>query len=188
VSARQLISYSWIVLAIVWVITGVLAKPATRRQSPGSRLAQLGGTVLGFVLIFNSSLPLGPLDERLYSPSVRIAYLGAAMTVLGVAFAIWARFYLGSNWSGGVTVKQDHALIRSGPYALVRHPIYTGILFAALGSAITYARSRGFLGVLVLLITVRIKLRLEEQFMQQQFGAQYTTYKHEVKALVPFIW
>ena len=187
-SPRQLIAYPWIALAVVWVVTGVLAKPAVRRQSPGSRLAHLGATLVGFVLIFNSSLHLGPLDGRLYDPRLDIAYLGAALTVVGVAFAIWARFYLGSNWSGSVTVKEDHTLIRGGPYAVVRHPIYTGILFAALGSAIAYGRIRGFLGVLILVITLRVKSRLEERFMQQRFGPQYATYKHDVKALVPFIW
>jgi protein-S-isoprenylcysteine O-methyltransferase len=157
-------------------------------QSPGSRLAHLAFTTLGFLLIFNSSVPLGALDRVLCAPTLASAYFGVALTVAGVAFAIWARFYLGSNWSGSVTVKADHTLVRSGPYAVVRHPIYTGILFGALGSSIAYARIRGFLGVLMLVITLRVKSRLEEQFMQEQFGAQYTGYKRDIKALVPFIW
>ncbi|MBV8141467.1 MAG: isoprenylcysteine carboxylmethyltransferase family protein [Verrucomicrobia bacterium] len=187
-SPRQLIVFAWVGLAIVWLVTGVLAKRTVRKQTSASRLLHLAFTTLGFVLIFNSSWRLGPLDNWLYDPSAATAYFGAALTLIGIAFAIWARFYLGSNWSGSVTVKADHALVQSGPYALVRHPIYTGILLAALGSSLAYPRARGFVGLAILVITLRIKSRLEERFMQEQFGAQYAGYKQDVKALVPFIW
>lgn len=87
-----------------------------------------------------------------------------------------------------MTVKEDHELVRSGPYGLVRHPIYTGILLAALGTSLAYGRIRCFLGVLVLTVAFKTKSLLEERFMQEQFGTQYVSYKQDVKALVPFIW
>src|ERR1700751_956989 len=99
-SPRQIIFWAWLALTLVWLVTGVLAKRAVRTQSPASRLLHLVFTLVGFVLIFNSSWRLGPLDNWLYDPSAAVAYFGAGLTVVGIVFAIWARFYLGSNWSG----------------------------------------------------------------------------------------
>jgi protein-S-isoprenylcysteine O-methyltransferase Ste14 len=105
-----------------------------------------------------------------------------------VAFAIWARFYLGRNWSGTVTVKQDHKLIRTGPYAVVRHPIYAGFGLAILGTAIAIGEVRGLAATVTALIGMALKSRLEEEFMTEQFGAEYVQYKKDVKAMIPFIW
>lgn len=181
--------YIWIAFALFWLITGLLAKPAVRKQSPGSRLFQMIGTIGGFVLIFYyGPWHLGPLDMRIIPASDALNYLGLTLTIAGIGFAIWARVHLGRNWSGSVTVKQDHELIRSGPYAIVRHPIYTGLLLAALGGCISFGMVRCFVGLLLLLICLRFKSRLEERFMEEQFGSEYEAYKRDVKALVPFIW
>lgn len=185
---RAIIASAWLVLAAVWLVTSVFAKPAVRVQSPGSRLFHVVMTVAGYLLIFNGSWYWGPLDQIMLPRSPGIVYGGVALTIAGVLFAIWARFYLGGNWSGSVTVKQDHQLVRSGPYSVVRHPIYTGIVFAGLGTSIAFGRIRCFVGVLVLTIGFKLKSLLEERFMQEQFGAQYLSYKQNVKALVPFIW
>jgi len=188
VNIRTIIVYSWLAVGIFWLVTSLMAKPAVRVQSVSSRLLHLCLTALGFVLIFNTSWRLGPLDERLIPPTTGFEYFGCVLTLVGILFSVWARLYLGTNWSASVTVKQDHTLVRNGPYAVVRHPIYTGFLFAALGTAIAFGTIRCFVGVLLLTIGFRVKSLLEERFMQEQFGAQYLSYKQDVKALVPFIW
>jgi len=112
-------------------------------------------------------------------------WIAVALVVSGLMFTVAARLHLGGNWSGTVTVKQDHTLIRSGPYRYVRHPIYTGILLAMLGSAIAGAEWRGMLAVLLTAVAFLIKIRTEERFMLDQFGAEYARYQHEVAALIP---
>jgi protein-S-isoprenylcysteine O-methyltransferase Ste14 len=110
-----------------------------------------------------------------------------ALTLAGAGFAIWARAYLGRNWSAIVTIKEDHRMVRSGPYALVRHPIYSGFLLALLGSALALGEVRGLVAVALAFLAWWFKSRLEEQFMEQRFGAEYAVYKRRVKALIPFV-
>ena len=109
------------------------------------------------------------------------------MLAAGIAFAVWARHYLGRNWSGTVTVKQDHELIRSGPYRLVRHPIYTGLLLAILGTAVAFGEWRGLLAFALLTGSLLLKLRVEERFMGESFPNEYARYRAEVPALIPFV-
>lgn len=170
------------------MVTSLFVKRTVRRQDFGSRWFQTIVTVGGYLLIFCISVRLGPLDRRIFPETSPTDYVGVALTLIGVLFAIWARVHLGGNWSGSVTVKKDHTLIRSGPYRIVRHPIYTGLLVGAVGGVITVGTIRGFLGVVLLVVVFRIKSLLEERFMQGQFGSQYLSYKRDVKALVPFIW
>ena len=101
---------------------------------------------------------------------------------------MWARFALGRNWSGTVTVKHDHELVRSGPYAIVRHPIYSGFLLGLLGTVIVRGSLGALLGLGVIVLVLRLKSLTEESFMLEQFGSQYTAYQRDVKALVPFLW
>ncbi len=117
-------------------------------------------------------------------------YTGIALvlTLAGLSLALWARFVLGKNWSGTVTLKQDHALVQSGPYRIVRHPIYSGFLLALLGTAGLRGTPGAFLGVAFIALSFRLKSLTEESFMTEQFGQQYTAYKGAVKALIPFLW
>jgi protein-S-isoprenylcysteine O-methyltransferase Ste14 len=127
------------------------------------------------------------LRWRLYPGIEGIAVFGMLMTLAGVLFACWARVVLGRNWSGVVQVKQDHELIERGPYRYVRHPIYTGLLLAFLGTAVAIGELRGFLAVVIVGVSFWRKLRLEERWMSEQFGTAYADYMRRVKALVPGI-
>ena len=100
---------------------------------------------------------------------------------------VWARLHIGKNWSSDVTVKVDHELITTGPYALVRHPIYTGLLIGFLGSAVARGELRGILAFALVVIALWFKLRLEETWMREHFGVAYEGYSQRVKALVPYI-
>jgi len=126
------------------------------------------------------------LDLRLWPRSAAPYLIGLVVLVAGLAFSVWARVHLGRNWSGNVTVKEGHELIRTGPYRYVRHPIYTGILAGVLGTAICSGTVRGALGLAIIAAALIVKLRAEEVFMRETFPGQYEKYREQVPALVPF--
>jgi protein-S-isoprenylcysteine O-methyltransferase Ste14 len=112
-------------------------------------------------------------------------WIGAVVNLLGLGFSVWARVYLGNNWSRSVTIKQNHELITGGPYGLVRHPIYTGLLIGVLGTAIAIGQVRGLVAFAFIFTSLWFKLRLEERWMRLQFGDVYEQYAQRVPALVP---
>jgi protein-S-isoprenylcysteine O-methyltransferase Ste14 len=114
-----------------------------------------------------------------------IDWIGVVITSLGFAMTYWARAVLGGNWSANVTIKEDHELIRTGPYRFVRHPIYTGLLLAGIGTTLVLNQYRGFFAVVLLWISFTVKRLKEEQFMRRQFGAQYMEYAHATGAILP---
>jgi len=105
----------------------------------------------------------------------------------GVALAIWAPTILGRNWSATVTVKKDHTLVRSRPYTAVRHPIFSGLLRASLGTALAIGEVHSLLAEAIGPVGFRIKSKLEEQFMMERFGREYEEYRQHSWALVPFV-
>jgi len=174
----------WVLLALVWAVAAMGAKRTSRSEPMGARVAYISIFFVGNFLLFRPPLS-GPLS-MLFVPSTRaIAIFGLILTAVGVAVAIWARLALGANWSGTVTIKQDHELIRRGPYRLVRHPIYSGILLAMLGTAIGNGRVACLLGVAINFASFRYKWKIEERFLIDQFGEQYIQYQREVGAVIP---
>jgi protein-S-isoprenylcysteine O-methyltransferase Ste14 len=138
-------------------------------------------------LFVSRRIPWAALSAR-FVPSAAWPYaVGAVLVVLGLGFATWARVYLGRNWSADVTLKQEHELVRSGPYRWVRNPIYTGILIALAGSALARGQWSGVLAVVIAFGSFWYKARLEERVMHDAFGAEYDAYRREVKALIPFV-
>jgi protein-S-isoprenylcysteine O-methyltransferase Ste14 len=125
------------------------------------------------------------LGRRFVPDAYWPALLGVLLTVAGVLFACWARHILGSNWSSEVQLKQDHELIERGPYRLVRHPIYTGILLGLLGTALLLGEWRALLGFAIMFVSFWRKLRLEETWLSEYFGPKYGEYMQRVKALIP---
>ena len=180
------IAYPWLIVGAVWIITAVTAKRARLHEPSASRLLHLVYMAAVFGLLFRPHMRVGPLGRSIVSDSAS-TYLGFTLTVLGVAFAIWARLALGGNWSGTVTLKENHTLVRRGPYRIVRHPIYAGGLVAMLGTAMVYGQVGCFLAVLLAFVGWRLKARREEEFMTQAFGDQYRCYQQEVKQLIPFV-
>jgi protein-S-isoprenylcysteine O-methyltransferase Ste14 len=183
----QYIVWPWIAVGAVWTIAALASKPVVRREPTASRLLHIAVIAAVFALPFWAKLSVGPLAWRFVPDSPAIAWSGLAFTAAGCAFAIWARLLLGGNWSSSVTVKQDHTLIRQGPYAIVRHPIYAGFLLALLGTALALGELRGLAALALAFAGWHVKSRQEEAFMAAQFGDQYTAYQREVKALVPLV-
>ncbi|HEY2171066.1 MAG TPA: isoprenylcysteine carboxylmethyltransferase family protein [Candidatus Angelobacter sp.] len=182
------VTYLWTALWIVWLLSALMAKRSVQRQTTASRLEQSILATTAFCLLFGRGLWPHWLRQRvLPGHDVALLWTGLVLTAAGVGFAIMARFWIGRNWSGTITIKEQHELIQSGPYRIVRHPIYTGLLLAYLSTAIVHGELRGFVGFVLLLLGFGLKLRMEEAFMVQQFGTAYLDYKQRVKALVPFV-
>jgi protein-S-isoprenylcysteine O-methyltransferase len=182
------VAFLWTALWIVWLISALTAKRSVQRQTVISRLEQSILVTTAFCLLFGRGLWPHWLRQRILPESDAVLlWTGLILTAAGVGFAIVARFWIGRNWSGTITIKQQHELIQSGPYRIVRHPIYTGLLLAYLSTALVYGELRGFVGFVLLLLGFGRKLRMEEAFMVQQFGNAYLDYKRRVKALVPFV-
>jgi protein-S-isoprenylcysteine O-methyltransferase Ste14 len=178
----------WTVFGVLWLLPAIFGKRTLQRQTPGSRILQLVMLVAAYVLFANQDLGWDLLNRRLVPADLPASAVGYGLLAAGMLFALWARVSLGRNWSSNVTLKQDHTLVRSGPYRIVRHPIYTGLLVALLGTAIALGPLRCFLGVVLAAIAWKYKSITEEAFMVQQFGDQYRHYQMEVKGLVPYIW
>ena len=162
-------------------------KASARREPLGSRLLHVVPLAVAALLLWFQNVPLPWLDARFIPWATWEFWVGAALAAAGLLFTVWARRHLGRNWSGIVTVKQDHELVVSGPYAYARHPIYTGLLLAFVGSALALGEWRGVLAVLIVFLALWRKLRLEERWMLDQFGEQYRAYRGKVAALVPFV-
>lgn len=188
VGIRFWIEMVWLAICLNWIITALRVKPVFRKEGHATRFLQLSLLFLVAVLMF-SQRPLPAFFEIQAVPrSTLSAIAGMALAVAGAAIAIAARHRLGGNWSATVTIKRGHELVRSGPYALVRHPIYFGLLICALGTAIALGQSRDLIALPVLVAAFRIKQLKEEQMLIETFGDQYREYRQAVRsAMIPFL-
>src|SRR5260370_42506110 len=185
---RDCADYLWLALGLVWPVGRVTAKRTRRTQSSISRARHLTLEASDFFLIFGRITWPSWLEWRFVSEqSMAARWIGLALTAAGIAFAIAARSWIGRNWSGRVTIKEQHQLIQNGPYAIVRHPIYSGFLLALLGTGLVHGEIRSLIGLAVAALGWIFKLRTEEAFLSQQFGPANPNYKHRLKSLVPFV-
>lgn len=133
------VAYLWTALWLVWLVSALMAKRSVQRQTIASRLEQSILVTTAFCLLFGRGLwPLWLRQRVLPARDTALLWTGLVLTAAGVGFAILARLWIGRNWSGTITIKEQHELIQSGPYRIVRHPIYTGLLLAYLSTAIVH--------------------------------------------------
>ena len=184
---RFLFPALWASWAIYWWLSSRAVKTTVRHEPLGSRLLHVVPLLLALPLMLPDELPGRFLQDRLFPWTPWEFWPAAAVTASGLAFAVWARLHLGRNWSGTVTIKQDHELIDTGPYAIVRHPIYTGLLIAFIGSAWARDEWRGVPAVVLAWLAIWRKLRFEERWMLEIFGERYADYRRRVPALIPFL-
>jgi protein-S-isoprenylcysteine O-methyltransferase Ste14 len=178
----------WLVWLIYWFAAAFRTKATTRRETVASRLLHFVPLAVGIVLLVSPRAAGRWLTARFLPDTLTWFFLGFVVTLAGMGFAVLARVWLGGNWSGTVTLKQDHELIRTGPYRWVRHPIYTGILLAVLGSAIATGEWRAPVAAALIAVAFLRKITVEERFLTEQFGAAYTLYQTEVPALFPGLY
>ncbi|HEV2273683.1 MAG TPA: isoprenylcysteine carboxylmethyltransferase family protein [Acidobacteriaceae bacterium] len=178
----------WIALVAIWLIGALKTKRTVQKQSFGSRLLLVGIIAPGVYLM--AGKPIRPASLELWSFPVTegVALLGFAAVLCGITFSVWARVTIGRNWSGVVTLKEDHTLVQRGPYRIVRHPIYSGILLALMGTALMRGEVRALLGAMICGLGLWVKATMEERFMVQRFGEEYLLYRRQVKALAPFLF
>jgi len=186
----HLISGFWFAWAFYWLVAARDVKTTLRRETRAARLLNAGPLLICVVLLFFPAVAttVAPVLGRHVLPADRFTgWAGVAMVLAGLAFAIWARRHLGRNWSGAVALKDGHALIRSGPYRLVRHPIYAGLLLALLGTAVAIGEWRGLLGLALALAGILRRMGAEDALMAETFGDAYLDYRSRTRALVPFL-
>jgi len=174
----------WYLFVIVWIVAGLWVKTTKAAEPLSSRLAYGSLMAVGFYLLFSRRPAVGLLGARFVVNAHWISAAAIALTFAGVGLSIWARLILGENWSAKVTRKVDHELIRSGPYAFVRHPIYSGLLLATIGTAIFVGEYRGLIAVPLVLLSESIKARREERFMIEEFGQTYQEYREQTWFIV----
>ena len=178
---------SWVILIVVWVLGAIAAKPDAGSSPRIVRwLRQL--LLLG-ILIFALTRSLHDdavfLERAFFNSGLAVGWFGAFLTIIGIAFAIWARCQLGRNW--GSHTKEKPVLITSGAYACVRHPIYAGVILALLGSALTGSIVAVVWFILSVIFCLH-RIKKEEHAMLKIFPEQYPTYQARTKRLIPFVW
>lgn len=186
---QQGLRLTWIVLLGYWLWASRGAKRPAMQEPLAIRLIAYWLPLLVAMLLLGSGPWFGHslLREQFVLHNVPVYATGLGLAVAGAALAVYARVLLGRNWSATVQLKDGHELVQAGPYRLVRHPIYTGLLLLFLGNAIMVGDWRGLLAVAIVFVSFWRKLRLEERWLGQHFGAAYQTYRQRTKALIPAV-
>ena len=179
------------VIWIGWVASWVVASLWSGRTE---RRAATRETWIYRILIFAGAILIAPWTAQVLgeSPAWQVGYYGAyafvGVMLTGLALTWWARIYLGRLWSSAITRKEEHRLVETGPYALVRHPIYTGLIIALTATAATEATLVAVLGALLIALGLWVKARAEERFLSTELAPKtYESYRCRVPMLVPFL-
>lgn len=185
---RFWIELIWLSVCIVWAIGALRLKPIARSQSAASRLGEIIPLVLAGWLLFGAQRGPAIINIRILPGNSAVQFTGLFLTLAGGAIAIFARIFLGANWSGKASIKQGHELILAGPYSIVRHPIYSGLLLAVVGTAIAFGELRHLLAIPLTFVGWWLKIRQEEELLSREFAEQYAAYRQRVKgAIIPRI-
>jgi len=177
----------WLCWGALWMILARGAKKTQWQESLRSKLSyMIPGVLALWALIWTA-----PPDQFWFRPllprSAFFSWTGVGLMVIGFGITLWARLILGANWSATVTVKENHELVTRGPYRLVRHPIYSGLLLAVVGSALPRDDLRAVVAVLVFLLGMIRKAGIEEGRMIATFGDGYRAYRQRTKMVIPYI-
>jgi protein-S-isoprenylcysteine O-methyltransferase Ste14 len=183
----KLLALIWLAWVVSWVAaafwSGRTKSHVRTRNAWIYRLPILLGAIL---LSPWAAARLG--DKPLYDPGNAGTYMLAIIVLLGISFTWWARIHLGRFWSNAITRKEDHVIVESGPYALVRHPIYTGLILAILATGAAVATAASLLGAILISFGEWQKARMEERFLSAELGPEaYRSYSRRVPMIVPFV-
>jgi protein-S-isoprenylcysteine O-methyltransferase Ste14 len=185
----------WVIISVCWAIFWIYWSLATRRRFPLKRKVARSFTVLntgllylGFVLILLGRSVPDLLGLLVMPQAILMNIIGTVFAIVGIAFAIWSRQSLRNNWSGVVAIMEGQQFLQSGPYTIVRHPIYAGMLLALFGTTLVAATISSLLGFVLAVVSLWQKAQAEEQFLIVEFGEPYAKYQREVKFLIPFLY
>jgi protein-S-isoprenylcysteine O-methyltransferase Ste14 len=175
----------WILFTLYWLVSALKRKKTKQRESIAHRLTYILPMVVVFYGLYNERFAFGWLGTYFVPHTAEVQWAGVAVMVFGLGIACWARVHLGTNWSGTVTLKEGHELIRTGPYRNIRHPIYTGILIGFLGWAIVGGQVRGLIAMAAVWLSFFIKARREEKFLAQGFGPKFEEHTQHTGMFLP---
>ncbi len=175
----------WIFFGLYWLVASINVNKMREREPWSQRLVFLLIFAASCDLLMHSAARFGILNYRFVPLQPWIEWLGVALTAAGIAFAIWARNHIGKYWSASVSLREGHQLIRSGPYARIRHPIYSGMLLAAAGTVLWVGRCGALLLLGVALIAVVVKARWEEALLAGEFGPAFDEHRRRTGFLLP---
>lgn len=185
---RAVFAIIWGAWVVSWVGAAFWSARTQRRAGLSIELAYRILLSAGVVLMTPwAALRFGAAP--LWNPGAVGSYLLVAAALAGLVFTWWARIHLGRLWSGAITRKEGHRIVDSGPYALVRHPIYTGLIAAIVASALAEATATALAGAALIVLSLWVKARAEERFLSGELGADvYDLYRQRVPMLVPLLW
>jgi protein-S-isoprenylcysteine O-methyltransferase Ste14 len=180
----HVIRLSWMLVMTIWLALAFESSQPVEAKKDRRSDISVWIVSIGWVVL---------LLPRFNGPQLipRIAFMrfvGFGLIIIGLVFAVWARFYLGSNWDAYISLSLHHKLVRGGPYAIVRHPIYSGFMLALAGSVLNFGHLRSLIATLMVALAWMYKSTLEEAFMKDHFGMEYNAYCHDVKRFIPRIW
>jgi protein-S-isoprenylcysteine O-methyltransferase Ste14 len=184
----NIVAACWVVFWLYWTANGWRAPTPKRSVSWSFTVPNTLLLYAGFVLMLHRGIDIAPLSIRFAPTAEWFAAVATALVASGIAFATWSRVVLGASWSATVRIHADQRVVRSGPYAFVAHPIYTGISLAALGTALVSGTLASGLGFALILVSFCSKGRMEERLMNVEFGSAYADYRRGVKFIIPFVW
>jgi protein-S-isoprenylcysteine O-methyltransferase Ste14 len=175
----------WASFSILWEVAARNTSSDKSAESSSARTLHVLMVNVALLLVF---VPVPGLTQRFVPASAAISIAGLTLQFAGLFFAVWARRHLGRNWSGRISIKVDHELIRTGPYRLIRHPIYTGFLGMFVASVLVSGEYHAVVGLALGIFAYVRKLRLEEANLAAVFGADWAEYRASSWALVPGLY
>src|SRR6185312_2764886 len=181
----RILEWAWIVFGVYWLVAARRVKAARTSESPVYRVFRLLLLTVTFTLLFAKWIATGFLGQFILPQKPSVAYISFFLALTGMATAVWARLSLGQYWSDKVALKVDHQLVRSGPYARMRHPIYSGVLLGVAGSALLVGQWRGVLAFLLLLTNYMVKAKREDKMLGETFPIDFADHKKSAGFLLP---
>ena len=196
---EDVIYYPWDIWIVSWLAAALWVNRTLKRPTFGSewpyRIVEWAGIALLLVMQSEASgdfrrgvIDSNPFAQRYWALPTTAGWVMVGLAVFGLLFCWWARIYLGRLWSARITRKENHHIVDTGPYAFVRHPIYTGIILAAAATAAEKGSGFAIIGLALIVVGYWMKARLEERFLRAELGAEaYDAYARKTAMLIPFV-
>jgi protein-S-isoprenylcysteine O-methyltransferase Ste14 len=181
----HILEWTWIAFGLYWLIAARRVNAARTTELPAYRAFRLLLLAITFTLLFAKWSARGSLGRTVLPSAHLLEYIGLALALAGLVLAVWARAALGQYWSDKIVLKVDHQLIRSGPYARIRHPIYSGVLLGVAGSALVVDEWRGVLAFLLLLTNYTVKAKREDKILAEAFPMNFADHEKTAGFLLP---
>jgi protein-S-isoprenylcysteine O-methyltransferase Ste14 len=181
----RVLEWAWIAFGLYWVFAARRVQAARTTESATYRVFRLLLLTITFTLLFAKWTAIGFLGRSFLSRAQPLEYIGFIAALAGLAIAIWARISLGQYWSDKIVLKVDHQLVRSGPYARMRHPIYSGVLLGVAGSALVVDEWRAVLAFLLLLTNYMVKAKREDKILAGAFAQDFAEHRRRAGLLLP---